>query len=309
MGHIRIGFDVVVVGRAAPQTGLSREGRSRAGLAALAFDRGDQGGLFTAHEGSGAHADFEVKGKTRAEDVLPQQAELARLADGDVQGADGDRVFGSAVDVAAAGADRVSRDDHAFENGMRIAFQDPAVHEGSRIALIRVAGDVFRAALGGPAELPFFRGGKARPAAPAKPRAAHPVDHLFRGHLGQGLAERLVAVLGDVVFDILGVDLPAVAQDNPDLFGFGGAQFFIDRRRRRGQELFRHPAFQEVLLNQIGDIIHREVGVMNTFRVDHHLRPFGAPTQAGCLQNLNLVDETLVDQFILKRVDDLVRAF
>ena len=69
---VGIGFNVVVVGRLAPQTGDGREGRAGTRFAALAFDRGDQGGFFTAHERAGAQADFQVKGETAAKDILAQ---------------------------------------------------------------------------------------------------------------------------------------------------------------------------------------------------------------------------------------------
>ncbi len=99
--HVGIGFDVVVIGWFAPQARSGREGRAGARLAAFAFDRGDQRGFFTADERAGALADFQVEGEIGAENVLAQEAEFARLLDGNVQVLHRDRVFRAAVDVAA----------------------------------------------------------------------------------------------------------------------------------------------------------------------------------------------------------------
>ena len=120
-----------------------REGRAGARLAALAFDGGDQGGFFTADKRAGAHAHFQVEGEVGAEDILAQQAKLAGLLDGDIERLDRQRIFRAAVDVALACADRVGGDDHAFDHGMRIAFQHAAVHERARVAFIGVADHVF----------------------------------------------------------------------------------------------------------------------------------------------------------------------
>ena len=45
------------------------------------------------------------------------------------------------------------------------------------------------------------------------------VDDLLGGHLGEDLAQRLVAVHGDVLVDVLGVDDAAVPQRHPVLLG------------------------------------------------------------------------------------------
>ena len=73
--HVGVGFDVVVVGGLAPHALDRREGRARTRLAALAFDGGDQRGLFAADKRAGAHAHFQIEGETAAQNVLAQQAE------------------------------------------------------------------------------------------------------------------------------------------------------------------------------------------------------------------------------------------
>ncbi len=55
-------------------------GRPRPGRAALAFDGGDQRGLFAADEGAGAEANLNVEAERRVADVVAEQAAAPRLA-------------------------------------------------------------------------------------------------------------------------------------------------------------------------------------------------------------------------------------
>ncbi len=59
--HVGVGLDVVQHRGLAPQTLHGGERRPRAGLAAVALDRGQQGRLLAADEGPGAHADLDVE--------------------------------------------------------------------------------------------------------------------------------------------------------------------------------------------------------------------------------------------------------
>ena len=92
-------------------------------LAAVALDGGHQRGLLAADEGAGAHADLEVEVEAGAQDVLAQQAVLARLLDGVLEPLDGQRVLGAHVDVALVRADGVGGDGHALDDAVRVAFQ------------------------------------------------------------------------------------------------------------------------------------------------------------------------------------------
>ena len=59
-------------------------------------------------------------------------------------------------------------DDHAFEHGVRVAFQNAPVHKRARVAFIRIAGEVLRCAGGHAGQLPFLADGEACAAAPAQ---------------------------------------------------------------------------------------------------------------------------------------------
>ena len=56
---------------------------------------------------------------------------------------DGQRILGAAVNITVVGTDRFGSDHHTFKNGMRIRFEDTAVHEGTRVALVGIAKNIF----------------------------------------------------------------------------------------------------------------------------------------------------------------------
>ena len=82
------------------------------------------------------------KSKPRAQDVLAEQAVLARLVEGVLEALDGQRVLGADVDVALVRADGVAGDGHALDDAVRVAFEHAAVHERAGVALVGVAEDV-----------------------------------------------------------------------------------------------------------------------------------------------------------------------
>jgi hypothetical protein len=62
------------------------------------------------------------------------------------------RVFLAHVDVALGGADGISPEDQAFENAVRIAFEQAAIHVRARISLVAVHDHILGIARG-PSEL------------------------------------------------------------------------------------------------------------------------------------------------------------
>ena len=167
--HVGPGLDVVDVGGLAAEAALGREGRTRPGPAALALDGGDERGLLAAHEGAGALDDLDVEVEAAAQDVLAQEAALARLVDGALEALDRQGVLGADVDVAVAGADGVGGDDHALEHARGGRPRARAVHEGAGVALVGVADEVL---LPGPA--PCARNSHLTPVgkpAPPRPRS------------------------------------------------------------------------------------------------------------------------------------------
>ena len=164
-------LDVVDDRRVAEVSGVDGERGAVAGLAALAFERFDQGRLFAADVGPGAHADFDVEVEALLPaDVLSQQVLLAAAAEDGFQVRAEVGVLRAQVDDALAGADHQGPDGHALEHQVGELGEDDAVFEGAGLAFVGVADDVLAVAgaLGG--QFPFQAGGEAGAAAAAEAR-------------------------------------------------------------------------------------------------------------------------------------------
>ena len=81
--------------------------------------------------------------KLKVDSKMPgaEQTVLLCLADGHLQAADGQRVFGTNIDESLVRTDRVTRNRHSFEDCVRIAFEHASVHEGAGITFVTVAND------------------------------------------------------------------------------------------------------------------------------------------------------------------------
>ena len=99
----------------------------------------------------------------------------------------GQRIFRAHVDNAFGGAGHVSADNHALQQGMRIAFDLIAVHVGAWIAFICIADDVLLFGCCLAQELPLKAGEKSRAAAAAQLGSLDLLDDHFRLGVDQDL--------------------------------------------------------------------------------------------------------------------------
>ena len=187
-GDVVPGLDVVDVGGAAPQALLRGKRRTRTGTSGEAFERRDEGGLLAADKCAGAFHQADIEAEAAAHDVVPEQAVDTGLIDGAAQAMDGQRVFGAHVDDAFGCAGDVSADDHAFQQGVRIAFDLVAVHVSAGIAFVRVADDVLLFAFGFAQELPLEAGEESGAAAAAQLGGFDLLDD----HLRHGVDQNLI---------------------------------------------------------------------------------------------------------------------
>ena len=183
----------------------------------------DQGGFFAADERAGAHLDDHFEGEVGTEDVLAQQVVRFRFGDGDLQTGNGQRILGTDVDVGFLSADGVCGQRHPFEETVRVAFDDRAVHERARVAFVGVADQVAVRLFVGAGKHPFAPGGE--PAAAASAQAA--VENLFTDVVGrdfvfEGLFQSAVTAAGDILFETAGVHQTAVRQHPAGLRGEEG---------------------------------------------------------------------------------------
>jgi hypothetical protein len=258
-GDVGESLDVVEHAGFVPQALNGRERRTGAGLSSSPFDTAHQRGLLAADEGPRTHADLEVELKAGAHDVLTEQAQFPGLVDGVLQPLDRQGILGPQVHEPLFGPDGISPDGHALDEAVGVALQHGAIHEGSRIALVRVAQDVLDVGRGLAGELPLESRGEAGAAAPAQPAAQDLAHHLVRSHLGEHLGQRLIALAGDVLLDLERVDDSRVAEDDLDLpieeldvahLGHGAV-----RTGGMTHQPVDHPAFEQVFLDDLMDVL------------------------------------------------------
>ena len=136
------------------------------------------------------------------------------MLQGDADSPDRQRVFGADVDIAFGGTHGVCGDGQAFDNGVGVCLQDRAVHEGAGISFVGVADDILLVARGVATELPLAAGRKAGATAPAEAGPLDLFNDLFGSHFQKSFLQGAVAVGGDVVVDLLGVNVSTVAQND-----------------------------------------------------------------------------------------------
>ena len=197
---------------------MCRQRRLGAHLAALTLQTVEQGGLFAADVGAGTDNLLDVEGKAGAKDVGAEQLGRAGGGEGCVEDANGDRVFRAGVDIALGSADREGGDDHAFDQGKRIAFHQHAVGEGAGIAFIGIADDEFARAGGLIGGAPFDASGKTGAAAAAQFGHADRRDGLLRANL-EGAAKALQAAMRFVFADGERIGDAAAGEDETPLGG------------------------------------------------------------------------------------------
>ena len=260
----------------------------------------------------GADADLDVKIESGVEQVPAEQPVLVSLGDGDVEAFDGQWIFGADVDEPLVGAHRVGPDGHAFEHAVRVAFEHGAVHERARVALVGVANHVFR--FGGRLrhQLPLHAGGEPRAAAPAQAAGFDFGDDLFGLHRGQHLAQRRIAVAGDVFLDVFGVNQAAILKDNFLLFGEEG-EITLGGDDVGGDVVLRHQlrvgaALDEMLLDEFGHVQGRDPLIERPFRVDQHHRAEVARSHAARFDNFNFLVEAALLQLGSQRVLQRIAA-
>ena len=131
--------------------------------------------------------------------------ELALVEAGDLLDEDlaGDRILVAQIDVDGLGLDGPGADQHALEEGMRIALEEVAILEGADLALVAVDGHHARFRRRSD-EAPFAARREAGAAEAAQPAVVQRLHHLLDGDVaGQTLGQNLVAALGDILVEAL----------------------------------------------------------------------------------------------------------
>ena len=310
-GDVGERLDVVDDGRTVPETLHGRERRTGLGHAAVAFDGLEKSRLLTAHERAGAEAELDVEREAAAEDVFAKKTKIARLLDCDLKTVNGERIFGTDVDEALGGADRVAGDGHRLKDGVGIALERGTVHVSAGVALVGVAHHVLLALGLLLRELPLHAGGETSATAAAETGLEYLLDDLLGRHVEKHLLDGLVAVTGDVVLDLLGINHAAVAEHDAVLL-------LVERDVRLGDEVrsligviaetLYDSALDEMLGDDLLDVLRLHLDIERTLREYLDDRPLLAESKASGSDNLNGGVKPLRLQLGLELIDDLVAA-
>ena len=199
-------FGIVDSGRFAVQAERSREWRFKARLAFFAFQRFEQCGFFTTNICAVAVVGEEFKFKIRTQNIFTQKACGTRLLQSSFKALVAFENFAVDVVVARFRAHRVTGDNHAFNQGMRIEHDDVAVFKCTRLAFVGVTNHIFFTREGTGHKAPFQTGREARTATTAQAGGFDFVNHIgLRDVFGQDFTQGGITATFDVF-----VQCPAV---------------------------------------------------------------------------------------------------
>src|SRR6202035_722645 len=166
--QVGYGLDVVDDRRLPVEALDRREGWLEPRLAAIALERGQQRRLLAADVGARSTMQNDLDLEALAEHILAEIPRLAGLLDRGLQRLVLGQVFPADIDEGEVAPDRVAGDQDPLEHLVRALFDQVAVLEAARLALVRVADEVaWIDALGQEAPLVARRETGAAPAAEA----------------------------------------------------------------------------------------------------------------------------------------------
>ena len=213
-------LDVLHDSRSAECADDRRERRLHARLAAVALDRLDESGLFAADVSTRATCNRHVEVEVRSEDPFAEEASGARFVESFVENRRRVVELAANVDVPhRIRSDRVRRDDHPFEEKVRILLHDHAVLERARLGFVGVAEQPRRLRRVLRNEAPLHAGRESRAAAAAQFGVLHELGDLVRRHL-QRFPRSFVAAAVDVGLDRRGIRLIDVREEDFDWFHY-----------------------------------------------------------------------------------------
>ena len=173
-------FDVIDDRRAHVKTEHCWEVRwFNARIPALAFERFDKPGFFSADVSARAAMNIKLHVESRTENIFAEKVVLPRFFDGALEDFRAFGKFSAYVDVRRPGVERVTRNQHAFEQLVRIFMNDVAILERARLGFIGVTNQIDRPFFVRLDKAPFQAAGKPGPTATAQPGVFHFVDNVL----------------------------------------------------------------------------------------------------------------------------------
>jgi len=198
---------------------LYGKGRTLSRFTHFPFDRPDQRRFFAAHESARALHDLDIETKLRSQNMVAEQPLFIGLFQGGPHVRNGQRIFIPDIQNSLGRPGRISADQHSFQNTVRIAFQNAAVHVGTRIAFIRVTHEKFMFSPGSlREEPPLDSRGESRPTAPAQPGPDNLFHHPVRIAFFHNLDESGIPSVFNITFHAHRIDFFVAPHDFPKLF-------------------------------------------------------------------------------------------
>ena len=226
----------------------------------------------------------------------------------------GDGVLGADVHITLRGADGIARDGHGFDDNVGVALQHAAVHKCAGVALVGVAAYIFlHIAAVARGKLPFAASGETCAAAAAQAGVQDRLDDVVRRHFSEHLAQRLIAVKGNVFVDVLGVDNAAVAQRDAHLFfikrgvvqaldGVVLSDGLVVQQARDGA------SFQQVLVHDLFNVLFLDHAVKAALGIDDDDGAQRAQAEAARADDLDFIFQAGGKDLVLEGLRDLVAA-
>ena len=140
--HSAVGLDVIQDGGALERANDSREGWADARDAALAFERFEQRRFFAALVCARAAVRVSIERKIGAEQIFSQIPAVVGCGDGFIQNLDQVAILAAHIDVAGVRIYGEGGNQHAFDQLMRVIFDEDAVLTRTGLTLIGVHHDI-----------------------------------------------------------------------------------------------------------------------------------------------------------------------
>src|SRR6266404_6941425 len=151
-------------------------------ITALAFERFNQAGFFSANVSAPAAMNINLHIKPCAEDILSQKLVFSRFFNGTFEDLRAFGEFASDIDVGRASVERETRDQNPFEQLVWIFVNNVAVLERARLRLIRITDQIDRLFLIGLDKAPLHTARKSGPATTAKTGRLDLIDDFGARH-------------------------------------------------------------------------------------------------------------------------------
>ncbi len=257
---------------------------------------------------------MHIKVEACAEKILPQQAIGMGLLNGHLQPLHRNGILCPNINISLTGANGIAANGHGFDDGMRVALQQRTIHECARIAFISVAGNVLLICLALIAEEPLFARGETAAATTPQSGVDDLLNHLFPGHFRQSFGKGLIAVKGDVLFNVFRVNYAAVPQGNTLLLpietdfvqchinaGFMGHMIHVH------QVLYLAP-LQQVFRHNFVHVLYLDAAVEGAFRVHDDYRAGFTEAEAPGVHNFDFLVQSLFFNLFFKALNQLLGA-